>query len=226
MNVSGWVSFKQIVDDIMLAWGDSSDPGQFMRLLNFAIKGYEGLRLQSLPATKPVILPIQTEMRVVVLPNDFLKFVSIGIVHDGRFFAFTPRSDMPVLSTDDCGVSTRDTVVYPVTQSTFKAYYSLDTENRRVIIDAPISVAEVTLNYTPTGVSMDGVTYIPRMARAVVQAYAENEWVKRDKAFTVTDKAIFDRDYIKALNVFHGYQFDADEIFQEYYTHILTGKQY
>lgn len=225
-QISGWVTFRQIVDDIMLSWGDASDPGQFMRYLNFAIKGYEELRLHSLPAIKTVTLPIESEMKIVVLPGDFLKFVSVGQSSGGKFYEFRPKSGMTVLSTADCGVTTRDTVVYESIPAYYVAYYSLDLENRRIIIEAPEAITEVILNYTPTGVKMDGVTYIPRMCRSVIEAFVEYEIVKRDKGHNMGDRILFERDYLKALMLFRGLQYNTDELFNEYYEHIITGRQY
>jgi len=221
-NISGWITFKQVVDDIMLNWGDSSDHGQFMRYLNFAIKGYEELRLHSLPAIKTVTLPIESEMKIVVMPGDFLKFVSVGQSSGGKFYEFSPQSNTTVISTPDCGVTTRDTVEITTSQQ----YYSLDLENRRIIIDAPVSVTEVILNYTPTGVKMDGVTYIPRMCRSVIEAFVEYEIVKRDKGHNMADRIMFERDYLKALMLFRGLQYNTDELFNEYYEHIITGRQF
>lgn len=230
MNISGWITFKQIVDNVMLAWGDSSDHGQFMRYLNFAIKGYTELRLRHLPATKPVTLDISTEMRIVVVPDDFLKFVSVGVISDGKFYTFQPRSDMPASVTPECGVDTRD-VPDGLTEAgdiitRYVGYYSLDLENRRIIIDAPAALTKVILNYTPTGVKMDGVTYIPRMCMAVIEAYMEHQIVLRDKQHTYADRILFEKEYLKALNNFRGLQYNIDEIFMEYYQHIATGKQY
>lgn len=224
-NVSGWVTYRELVDDILLAWGDTSDQGQRFRILNFCIQGYEQLRLSGLQAVKPVILPIEGEMRIVVLPYDFLKFVSIGTVKGGQFYPFTPKQDMVLITTQDCGVETRTEVVSSVPEIK-PSYYSLDLENRRILIEAPLAVTELTLNYTPTGVRLDGETYIPRMARAVVKAFAEYQLVLRERNSTVADKTLFEREYLKAMNQFRGYIFDATELFNEYHTHIITGKQY
>ena len=225
MNISGWVTFKEIVDSVLLAGGDSSDHGQFMRYLNFAIKGYEELRLRHLPATRPVTLPINPDLRIVVLPMDFLKFVSVGVMSGGSFYPFFPKSEIVPATTADCGVDTR---VIPSQSgvTTFAAYYTLDLENRRIVIDAPLALQQVTLNYTPTGVKTDGKTYIPRMARMVVETYIEYQAALRDKGVNANDKMIFQNEYLKAIMNFRGLMYDPDEIFGEYYKHLVTGKQY
>ena len=230
MNISGWITFKEVVDSIMLAWGDSSDHGQFMRYLNFAIKGYTDLRLRSLPATKPVKLSIDGEMRVVVLPRDFLKFVSIGVSDDGKFYPFQPKSGMLSAVDAECGVDTRQ-VDDGYTDAgdvitRYAAYYDLDLENMRILIDGPLALTEVILNYTPTGVKQDGLTYIPRMCMGVIESFVEHQMVLRDKKSTMVDKQLFEREYVKELNKFRGLQYSTDELFNEYYQHIATGKQY
>lgn len=225
-NVSGWISFRQIVDDIMMAQGDHADYGQFMRYLNFAVRGYEELRLHSLPATKPVTLPIDGEMRIVVLPDDFLKFVSVGVMSSEKFYPFKPKSDMVLKTTADCGVDTRTTAEELPEVWYYTGYYSLDPENRRILIEAPLSVTEVVLNYTPTGVRLDGKTYIPRMCRGVIEAYVEYQAALRDKNVTAFDKQMFANEYLKELNKFRGLQYNSDELFNAYYDFIKNGKPY
>ena len=225
-NISGWVSFREIIDDIMLAQGDASDHGQFLRYLNFAIRGYEDLRLHSLPATKPVTLPIDGEMRVVVLPDDFLRFVSVGVMSNEKFYAFKPKSDMVLKTTADCGVDSRTTQTESEYIYSYTGYYSIDLENRRLLIEAPLSVTEVVLNYTPTGVRMDGVTYIPRMCRGVIEAYVEWQAALRDRGVSVSDKTILNNEYMKELMKFRGLQYNSDELFNTYYTFIKLGKPY
>jgi hypothetical protein len=225
-SLNGWITFREIVDSVQLAT-EGTDSGQFMRKLNFAIKGYEDLRLFQLPATKPVTLPISGEMRIVVLPEDFLKFVSIGTMYSGRFYPFAPNSEMPTVTTGSCGVDSRTLPTNPDPNAVvfYRGYYTVDLERHRIIIDAPLTVTEVVLNYTPTGIKRDGETFIPRMCREVIEAYVEYQCVLRDKT-TGLDKQIFEREYIKAHNKFRGLQYNTDELFNEYYKHLETGRQY
>lgn len=230
MNISGWVTFKEIIDSIQLAWGDASDQGQFMRLLNFAIKGYEDLRLRHIPATKPVTLDICPEMRVVILPGDYLKFVSIGVFSDGIFYAFKPKSDAVTVTTSNCGITDRNVSDGLSNDGNvierWAGYYTIDLENRRIIIDAPLSLDQVILNYTPTGIRMDGLTYIPRMCRMVIETYVEYQWSIRNKGFNMAERITFEKEYLKELMKFRGLQFNADEIFQEYYDHLAINYKF
>lgn len=224
-NASGWVTYKEIVDNLMLAWGDSSDPGQVMRILNFVIEGYEKLRLLHMPATKTTSVTIDGEMRCVALPDDFMKFVSIGVFANGVFYEFQPKHNMLPVSTSDCGIEERD-IEDQDTAVRFTGYYSIDLENRRIIIEAPVSLTTLTLNYTPSGIVLDGETYIPRMARTTVRAYAEWHMVLRSKEHSAADRVLFEKEYLKELNLFRGTQLNADALMNEYYEHIATGKQY
>jgi hypothetical protein len=196
-----------------------------MRVMNFVIKGYEQLRLNNIQATKPVTLTIETEMRCIQMPQDCLKFVSIGTIYNGAFYHFRPKSDMVKSFSSDCGVDTRY-VPDQTDETRFIGYYSIDLENRRIFIEAPLALTEVVLNYTPTGINIDGETYIPRVASRVVQTFAEHQLVLHEKGATLTDKALFEKEYLKALNLFCGSQYNYDEIMNEYYEYIVTGKQY
>lgn len=224
-NVSGWVTFKEIVDGVQLNEGDAADQGQFARKLKFALNGYEFLRLRELPATRTVELPISGEMRCLVLPGDFLKFVSVGQWYDNKFHKFLPNSTIVAKEDYACGVDERSPKVFN-DRAYYIGYYKLDVENNRVIIEAPLNITTAVLNYTPTGIKMDGLTYIPRMCRDVIERYVEKEVALRDKNMSGGDKMLFQSAYVNALNVFRGLQYDVDELFNEYYEHIKTQKRY
>lgn len=172
----GWTTLKQIVDDILLGQGDSADHGQFMRYINFCIAGYTDLRLHTLPATRPVLCTISPEIRAIPLPNDFLHFVSVGVLVSDNFAEFYPKSRIDY-TTMSCGEDSREVHNQDTTNHrhhrNYHGYYTLDLENQRILIDAPLNITEVVLNYTPTGVRTDGVTYIPRMCAPVIKAYVE-----------------------------------------------------
>ena len=227
-NIGGWITFREIVDSVQLSEGDTADTGQFMRKLNWAIKAYERLRLHSLPATKPVTLTIDAYLRCVVLPDDFLKLVSVGTVYEGRFVPFAPNSQPQLSQTGDCGLWTR---TEPTTDADgneltmYKPKYTLDLENRRIIIDAPPVISEVILNYTPTGVRTDGETYIPLMCRDVIEADIEYQYALRGKVSQV-EKDTYFREYQMALNRFRGLQYSTDELFNTYDQHLDQGRQF
>lgn len=225
-NLPAWMTFKELIDSQSLAEGDGSDQGQFLRKLNFAIKAYEDMRLRRLPATLSVPLPIDPELRVVTLPQDCLKVISVGMMQSGLFIPFSPVSDMVKSVTSDCGVETQDQVQYAVTPPAVKCYYMVEMDNQRIVIDAPATITTVMLNYTPTGVRMDGVTYIPRMCRGVIEAYIDWQMVLRDRTVSMSEKKNLEIEYYRQCAMFQGLQYNVDELFQMYYEHILTGKQY
>jgi len=225
-GLPAWITFRELIDSQSLAEGDASDQGQFMRKLNFAVKCYHDMHLKGLPATETVTLPIDSEQRVIVLPQDCMAVVSVGDMVGGRFRPFYKSSDMVKTMTADCGVETQVPVTTSVTRPAVRCYYSVDLKNGRVIIEAPLTVTEAVVNYTPSGVRMDGQTYIPRMCRGTIEAYIDWQMVLRDRTVSISEKKNLELEYLRQWAIFQGYQYDVDELFQEYYDHILTGKQY
>jgi len=226
MNLPAWLTLKQIIDSQSLAEGDGADPGQFMRKLNFAIKAYTDMHLRRLPATTPVTLTIDPELRVAPLPRDCMAVVGVGMVCAGQYIPFIPSSDRVNLTSEDCGVDSQQQVVYETEPPARKCYYTVELTNRRVVIDAPLTITEVVVNYTPTGVSMDGITYVPRICAPVIEAYIDWQMVLRDRTVNIGEKKNLEMEYYRQCAIFQGLQYNVDELFNEYYNHIVTGKQY
>jgi hypothetical protein len=222
-DIFGWITFKEIIDETNLAGGDSSDDGQFLRKLGFAVRGYEHIRIAGLPAVKTISCDISAEIRAIALPEDFLKFKSVGTLYQDRFAEYLPK-DILDYTTMNCGVDDRE-VRNP--DSTWRKwnYYTLDRENRRILIDAPIDVQTVILNYTPTGIKTDGTTYIPRICKELLIVYIEWQMALHDKVPAI-DKALFKDEYTKELNKFIGLTYDTDALWMEYYKHLRNSPTY
>jgi len=226
-DLFAWCTFKEIIDDLMLGKGDAADPGQYMRYLNFAVNVYTRLRVHVIPAIESVELPISHEIRAVVMPNDMLKFNSIGILHHGKFHAFKPKESIDFVEME-CGEDERDTGQHNEKQHRHHVhgFYTLDRENKRILIDAPLHIQKVILNFTPTGISTDGLTYIPKMYKNYIIAGVEWQESIRDKSLTAYDKQTFEREYIKELNMVTGLQYDTDAIFDMYYNDLRHNLKY
>ena len=215
-DIFGWCSFQEIVDSANVAEGDGSDMGQFMRKLDFAIECYvEELRMHVIPAIKTVKLDISPEIRAIKMPNDLLKFKSVGTMHKGIFNEFLPKDKITLVEME-CGVDEVESFVENPYRKHRKGYYTIDRENKRILIDADLNVQEVILNYTPTGISRDGKTLIPRMCKKVIKAYIEQEMAIHDKS-TAYDKEVFQKRYNNELNKFIGLQYNPDAFWETYY---------
>lgn len=221
----GWVTFKQLADDIILANGYNT--GQYLRVLNFLVKGYLDLRLHVLSPVKTVTLAIDSNNRSVALPDNFYRFVSIGTMYQDYFNKFLPK-DRVDNTTFDCGVEDRQThntnVVAGFDTHYLRGYYTIDLERKRILIDAALDVQEVILNYTPTGIKRDGETLIPRMCEAVVRAYAEWQMQLRDGKGG--DKILFKQQYLEEHNKFMGLQYNTDDLWEEYYKYLRNNYKY
>jgi hypothetical protein len=227
-DIFGWVTFQNIIDNANVAEGDSADPGQTYRKLQFAIDGYLELRLDALPAIKSVELPISHEIRAIVMPNNYYKFKSVGVMRHGRFHEFLPKDQVDFIEME-CGVDERETGQHHDHNHHnrhYNGFYTIDIENKRILIDAPLQVQEVVLNYTPTGIRTDGQTFIPRMCEKVVRAYVENEMAVHDKGMNQFDKVAFQRRYDKEYSKFVGLQYDVDAMWMEYYSFIANNYKF
>jgi hypothetical protein len=222
-DISGWCSFKEIVDSANIAEGDSADMGQFMRKLDFAIECYvDELRMHVLPAAQSVKLHISPEIRAIAKPGDFMKFKSVGVLHKGHFHKFLPKYTVDYTEME-CGIDERETDNHASKHHRNYGFYTL--EPKRILIDADLTVQEVILNYTPTGISRDGSTLVPRMCKKVIKAYIEQEMAVHDKV-TAYDKETFQKRYERELQKFIGLQYDTDALWMIYYEHLANNYKY
>jgi hypothetical protein len=158
------------------------------------LRGYKQLRLFKLPLDKAETLPVQTGIRCVILPKDYVSFVAIGKIENNQLVGFSLKGDLIPEISESCGVETQANNLpeyrhYGRTDYTQGGgrnlwYYRPDEGNNRILIDG-MPLKEATLFYKSTGINLTGETLIPTIAEETLIS-----WVHYQQALGDGDKGM------------------------------------
>lgn len=181
-DTNGVVSLKYVLASLKSSL--SIDDREDERLLQFIVDGISEINMFHLDisGTQKGLFDISA-INTVDFPSDFIDYVFIGRVVNGRMVSLS-RNDSLVIPTDiDCGLDAnpyKDTIVdfpkfyhYGLGGGYNIAEYRIDKRDRRIIISGVIPGSQIYMEYISTGVSIGGDTVIPRYAVPVLRAYAD-----------------------------------------------------
>ena len=182
--IPAYSTLSTIIDNVLSDQDSYAKESNWKRYFQWGVRGFKQLQLFSLPMDQAIDLPVQSGVRCVVLPSDFIKFTAIGITRGNRFHAFTLKPDLQPTLNYVCGMP--EQVTQQITPNIHRAagyqfdyaegggknfwYYKEDYPNNRILIDgAPLT--EATLIYTSTGIKMNSETLIPKIAEEAMIAF-------------------------------------------------------
>ena len=195
-------------------------------------RGYKQLRLFKLPLDKAETLPIQSGVRCVILPKDYVAFTAIGKIENKQLVKFSLKADLLPEVTESCGVETQapskpEHDFYGHHEPHYSEgggknlwYYRLDEENNRILIYG-LPLTEATLFYKSTGINLTGETFIPSIAEEALIA-----WVHYQQALGDSDKgmiAIRSQILDNALKDLQLAEWDQDSMIEAVYATIYQG---
>lgn len=212
-DLNGLITLKDIIANVMLDLGPEAREGEYARMMQWAIRGYGELQEFHLNYLKETELTI-SDISTVTLPTDFVAFISIGIPINGRYWTFTRDDKILSPQTMDCGEDALnedngENVVfgaggyisgYGVPGGRNDAYYRIDYANNRIILNQNINRSTVILRYITSGVSLEGETYVPRIARECLIAWIHWKRIQHDSRVARVDKESARRDYYEEVN--------------------------
>ena len=220
-ELSGYTTPKAIVSAVLLDEGDGADMGQYKRYLNWVLRGYKQLKMFALPNAKEVRLDVNPDIYSVTLPDDFVKFVSIGRPYKGKVDTFIQYNELVATTTPECGQETQDSEqgenvtqynnsyysLYGMGGGIGQYYYKLDLNNNRILLNGTPTLTTVNLKYISTGIKIGETTLIPVLAEESLIAFVH--WQEAlnsptpDQRYTKSNlgmAAIREREYQKAFN--------------------------
>jgi hypothetical protein len=212
-DLSGLITFEDIVANIMLDLGPEAQKSEYARILQWAIRGYGELQEFHLNYVQEAELPI-SDINTVTLPIDFVSFLSIGIGINGQYWTFTKDNKILSPKGTECGVESLDDESgegiaigdggsisgYGVSGGRNVAYYRIDRKNNRIILNQNLNRDNVILRYITSGVNLDGPTYIPREARECLLAWVHWKRVQRSHKYSRVDKLDAKTDYYEEVD--------------------------
>ena len=192
-EIGNVVALRTIVANVMSDLGVQADAGNTMRYYQWGIRGMRKIStfFGSWVETKKLTI---TEMNTVILPDDFVSLIRIGVPYNGKLWVSTKEPNLLIPTDIDCGEDVRNDddgeniVIGANTLSHFmntggqnQEYYRLDIQNNRIILNGA-DRTDVIIEYKSNGINLDGDTRIPRMAEEALIAFIH--W----------QRAVFDRD--------------------------------
>jgi hypothetical protein len=189
-----YTSIENIIFACYSDLGVNATDENHKRYFNWLLRGYKQLRLFKLPLDKAETLPVQTGIRCVILPKDYVSFVAIGKIENNQLVGFSLKGDLIPEISESCGVETQANNLpeyrhYGRTDYTQGGgrnlwYYRPDEGNNRILIDG-MPLKEATLFYKSTGINLTGETLIPTIAEETLIS-----WVHYQQALGDGDKGM------------------------------------
>ncbi len=224
-----YTSINNIVYDCFSDLKDATDEN-FKRYYRWVQRGYKQLRIFKLPLDKAETLTIQTGIRCVILPKDYVSFVAIGKTYENRFIPFSLKSDLLPNTTESCGTETQTDMLdthehgegYSAGGGVNFWYYRLDEENNRILIDGE-TLTEATLFYKSTGINLTGETLIPVIAEEVLIAWVHWQEALNDKSISGAEKQMRRQVLDNEINNLQMANWNNDAMIDAIYSTIYQG---
>ena len=233
MEVSGYTTIDNILRNVWSDQGESATEANQKRYFQWVIRGYKLLRLYTLPLDKAVPLQVQSGIRCVILPQDFVSFTAIGKNYNNHFHRFSLKPGLIPSVNYVCGIE-EQIPEHPYIPGGYNYadgggenlwYYKQDLGNNRILIDGmPLTTA--TLVYKSTGVNFDGATFIPKLAEEALIAYVH--WqealngTKRNK-IDVVDAQLRKTEWQTAVTDIQIAELNIDSLMDAVYSSIYQG---
>lgn len=177
-KLSGLLTVKQIILDLLYKMKLSKSEYHYM--FNMFLDAHKELQMYHVSTFEEQFIDIN-ENHYVVLPADYLGFVSVGIMMYGRLYTFSYDNELKKLVTEQDGEIIVDTDAGDnvVKNTLYLQNYAspglndykfiLDEPNNRIILNGYVGT-QVILRYKSTGINISGETYIRKKYKDVLQA--------------------------------------------------------
>jgi hypothetical protein len=196
-DLSGVITLRQILASVKATLKTDDRDDQY--LSQYIIEGLTELNIFHLDifGSKPAILDI-SDINTVDLPSDYIDYLVIGYVVNGRLVSLTHNPNIPIPISGDCG---EDTNPFPELTTEFPssptfgasggyniATYTIDKRNRRIIIQGSVPGGQIHLKYITSGISMSEETFVPRQYLPVIKAFVIWTVVENDPKEPMNNK--------------------------------------
>jgi hypothetical protein len=183
--------------------------------------------------------------KVVSLPTDFVAWNKVGYPIDGKLRVITNKESILLPRTfDDTLVSVGNADagneigstsgiyfsphyrggnfiggLYGLPGGIDEAYFRFDLENRQIVFSGSTPRSEVVLEYTSTGLKLDGSSLIPRESATALRTYVLWQSQENDPRVAYNAKERLKREHEEAVAALRFFQssFTADEFRQMIY---------
>jgi hypothetical protein len=208
---NGLISLENLVEETLaITKRPDSDYKSFFQI---AIRGYMDLRIHVVKQGKKQSVLTISDINKVDFPDDFVDFISIGVVDGGKIWRLSPNKDFIVVTTEDGDEETQDenegqgvsipnesvSGYYARGGSNNKGYYQIEWDKRRIGL-INVSKDTVILTYITSGIDVDNTTYIPIKYIPALQSYIAWWNIALDNNIPVSQKQMAEHTYIMMRN--------------------------
>lgn len=185
-EISGLVDLQKICNG--LVYKMRLQPYYQTLFFQYGIDAVTQLKLYSVGETKVVKLEMDTDLNTIQLPNDYMKYVDIGVPINGKLWSLTKENTIIDTTTivngaetydDDIGEGDWDFLLENGAGGYNTRWYKVDEKNRRIVISGT-TVTTIWLVYISTGVNTSEPTYIHRAMKPAIEAFIRHENAKDD----------------------------------------------
>jgi hypothetical protein len=243
MDTKGLVSLDYCVASVLNELGH--DTKHRRRLLQFAIDAYTELNLFHFGKNVKVVYLVVDENGWIDFPEDYLDYNKIAVVKDGGLWTLTLNENMPLARDVECGEDTnpfpqtiendngtyflghyRDSLWVPRAYASGGGYntagtFRLDPEKGRIQFQHTTVMAGTTvvMEYISSGVTVTGVTVIPRAAVSPVKGYIHWKRVEYDVRVADAQKERKRQLYLQEVEKFRAREgaLTRDELYDLFY---------
>jgi hypothetical protein len=208
---NGLISLENLVEETLaITKRPDSDYKSFFQI---AIRGYMDLRIHVVKQGRKQSVLTISDINKVDFPDDFVDFISIGVVDGGKIWRLSPNKDFIVVTTEGGDEETQDenegqgvsipnesvSGYYARGGSNNKGYYQIEWDKRRIGL---INVSEdtVILTYITSGIDVDNTTYIPIKYIPALQSYIAWWSIALDNNIPLSQKQMAEHTYIMMRN--------------------------
>jgi hypothetical protein len=177
---SGLMLLQDVVNEAI--WIAKRPDSDYHRFYQLAIRAYQDLITHVVAEGKKVSKMTVSDINTVDFPDDFVNFINIGVVSEGKIWLLTRNDDMITTTTEVDSEETLDAdegegvdipaeflpSYYARGGGNEKGYYTIEWSKRRIKL-ANVTDETVLLSYLVSGSSVNGNTYVPvRMIPAII----------------------------------------------------------
>lgn len=189
MKVS--IKVSDIVNQSLFEFGEQTTH-LFERALYHALQLVKDVALDGrLKTQKAVILPVDSRIRTVVLPADFVDAIRVAYMQDGKpkEIGRADRSRIRVAGKEPKSVG----------QGQSTQGYSIDFDKGILLLPSDVACSEVMLAYVCAGINPTGDTCVHPYLEAPMLAYIYWKLIERRKDYSMSQVADAERKYHRAM---------------------------
>jgi len=236
-KTAGLVTPRYVVMQVLNRLNDYSLK-QYKRLLQICLEGFTELNLFHINAGLEVMYLHMSLAKTVSLPSDYVNWNKIGIPIQGKLLVIPNHENILLPRTFDTGEAvgnSDDETVSSLSSGVFftphwkngafvgglyglpggvsDAYFRVDKENRQIVFSGSTPRSEVVLEYTSSGLKLDGTSLIPREAVAALRTYVLWQKDEYDPRVAYNAKERLKREHEEAVEAMRSFTnaFSKDE---------------